>query len=90
MLKKESAKERIAKVLDMPLDVMCDVPRIEFMGNIRLSVENFRGVLDYNENCIKVNTTVGIVEINGESIVIESITDEAITIKGKFNGMRFI
>ena len=90
MRKKESASERIAKALDMPLDVMCDVPRIEIMGNSGVVVENFRGILDYNETCLKVNTTIGIAEISGENIIIESITDEAVTVKGSFVGMRFI
>ena len=60
------------------------------MGHSSVNIENFRGILDYNEDCIKVNTTVGIVEISGEDIQIESITDESVTVKGKFTGMRFV
>ena len=90
MRKKEPVSERLAKALDVPLDVISDVPRIEFIGKSSVNIENFRGVLDYGENCIKVNTTVGIIEITGTDIMIESITDEGITVKGVFAGMRFI
>lgn len=90
MRKKEPASLRVARALDVPLDVISDVPRIEFMGHSSLNIENFRGILEYSETCIKVNTTVGIVEISGEDILIESITDEGVTAKGKFTGMRFI
>lgn len=90
MKKKEPASFRVARALDMPLDVICDVPRIELMGNSSVNIENFRGILDYSEKCIKINTTVGIVEINGEDILIESITDESIMLKGEFTGIRFV
>lgn len=90
MKKKENASLSVARALDVPLDVICDVPRIEFMGQSSVNIENFRGILDYSESCIKINTTVGIVEISGEEILIESITDEGVIAKGKFLQMRFL
>ena len=90
MKKKQPAAERFTKALDIPLDVMLDLPKIEFSGRSGVTVENFRGILDYCENCLKVNTRIGIVEISGENIVIESITDEEVVVNGHFSGMRFI
>lgn len=90
MKKKESRASRIADALDLPLDVMCDIPRVELMGKKRISIENFRGVLDYNENCIKINSTEGIIKIDGDSLLIESITDEGIFIKGTILRVEYI
>ncbi len=90
MRKKESGRERIADALDVPLDVVCDLPRIEIIGTSRASIENFRGILDYDESCIKVNTTAGIVKISGDDIFIESITDDGIMIKGTIRNAEFI
>lgn len=90
MGKKEKRGERIAQALDLPLDVICDIPRVELMGKSRISIENFRGILDYNENCIKVNTTEGIIKIDGDSLFIESITDEGIFIKGTILRFEFM
>ncbi len=90
MKKKEKIAEKIADVLDVPLDVLCDVPKIELIGKSIISIENFRGILDYSEVAVKINTTVGILEICGENIFIESITDEEIVIKGKLNGVSYI
>ena len=82
MKRKEKKAQRIAEALDLPLDVICDVPRCEIMGNSQISVENIRGILDYNESCIKINTTVGIVKIDGDELLIESISDESACVKG--------
>lgn len=90
MKKKEKKSERIADMLDMPLDVLCDMPRTEISGRSRVYVENFRGILDYNESCIKINTTTGIVKIDADNLVIESITDEGVWIKGMVIRIEFI
>lgn len=90
MKKKEQRASRIAKTLDLPLDVICDIPRTEIMGNSEISIENFRGILDYNENCIKINTTIGIVKIDGDDLFIDSITDEGAFVKGRIIRLEFI
>ena len=90
MKKKESGVERIASALDMPLDVIGNFPRTEIIGKSSVSIENFRGILDYNENSVKVNTTVGIIKIDGDSLYIESITDEGINIKGTIIRIEFV
>lgn len=90
MKKKGNKAERVAEILDLPLDVVSDIPRSEIMGNCQLSIENIRGILDYNENCIKINTTVGIVKIDGDDLLIDSISDESIFIKGRIIRLEFI
>ena len=90
MKNKETRAQRISAALDLPLDVLCDIARIEIMGKSDGGIENIRGILDYNENCVKVNTTVGILKIDGEDLFIESITDEGIIIKGLIKGVEFL
>jgi len=90
MRKKEKRAEKIAEALDLPLDILCDIPRSELMGNSQLNIENIRGVLDYNENSIKINTTVGIVKIEGDELFIDNISDESIFIKGRIVRMEFV
>lgn len=91
-MKKKSGEKamRIADALDLPLDVMCDVPRTEIIGRSRINIENFRGILDYNENCVKINTTSGIIKIDGDELFIESITDEGVCIRGTLIRFEFI
>lgn len=90
MKRKEKKAQHIAEVLDLPLDVVCDIPRTEIMGNSQVNVENIRGILDYNESCIKINTTVGIVKIDGDELFIESISDESASVKGRIIRIEFV
>ena len=69
---------------------MCDIPRTELLGQSEIWIENIRGILDYNENCIKINTTIGILKIDGDELLIESISDESVNIKGIIIRMEFV
>lgn len=90
MKRKEKKVQQIADALDLPLDVMCDIPRSEIMGNSQISIENIRGILDYNESCIKINTTVGIMKIDGDKLFIDSISDESASVKGRIIRIEFV
>lgn len=90
MKRKGKKAQRIAEALDLPLDVMCDIPRTEIMGNSQINIENIRGILDYNESCIKINTTVGIIKIDGDELFIESISDESAAVKGRIIRVEFV
>ncbi len=90
MKKREKKAQHIAVALDLPLDVICDIPRSEIMGNSEINIENIRGILDYNESSIKINTTVGIIKIDGDELFIESISDESALVKGRIIRIEFV
>ena len=90
MKKKEKLAAKVAGVLDVPLDAVCDVPRPEITGRSRVCIENFRGILDYDESAFKINTKSGIIKIEGSELFIESITDDAVSLKGHIIRLEFI
>ena len=90
MKNKESGAERIAEALDLPIDALCDLPKVELIGKSHINVENFRGILDYDEDSVKINTTVGIIKIDGDGIFIDSITDDGLFLKGTFYRIEFV
>ncbi len=90
MKKKEKRAQRVADMLELPIDFICDIPRIELLGKNEIWIENTRGILDYNETCVKINTTVGIFKIEGDDLLIEAISDESVTIKGTIIRMEFV
>ena len=60
------------------------------MGKSEVVIENFRGILDYNDDSFKINTKSGIIKIDGTDLVIESITDESVCLKGNIIRLEFI
>ena len=86
---KKNRAVRVSEALDVPLDAVCD-PRIELVGSSELNVENLRGILDYDENSLKLNTRAGIIKIDGSDLVLTSVTDENVCVKGSIIRIEFI
>lgn len=50
-------------------------------------IENYKGILDYEDFYIRVNTFIGIININGFKLQLNQLTDEAISITGKIESI---
>lgn len=85
--KNERLREKIAETLELPKDIVMDVPKLTIIGNIQLNIENHLGIVEYTGTTIRINTTIGMFKINGENMVIKSITAEEVIIEGKIENL---
>lgn len=76
-------KETISNVLELPKDIVLDVAKITLIGSNNVTVENHKGIVEYNEDQIRINTGSGVLTINGLKLNIKSILQEEITITGE-------
>ncbi|SKA85900.1 sporulation protein YqfC [Caloramator quimbayensis] len=83
-------KSRLSESLDIPKDVSFGVPNIKMTGNIEITIENHKGIIEYSQNILRINSGCGIIKISGKDLEIKEINQEYITIKGIFDGIEFI
>lgn len=81
------AMNRLNEMLDMPKEVVSNVPKLTITGFQELLVENYKGILEYKDFFVRVNTHIGIVNINGLGLTLEHMNDENIIIKGKIESI---
>ncbi|MNI43497.1 YabP family protein [compost metagenome] len=79
-----------AKVLDLPQDVVQDLPRITMIGNVQLYVENYKGVLHFSNEILKLELTKGKLDVLGKQLVIRAILSEEVFIEGVIDEIKFI
>jgi sporulation protein YqfC len=79
-----------AKVLDLPQDVVQDLPRITMIGNVQLYIENHQGVLHFTSNLLQLQLSQGKLEVQGKQLVIRAILPEEVFIEGKIDGIQYI
>jgi len=77
----------LAETLELPKDIVLDVPKMIIIGNIQASIENHRGLIHYDSNNIRVNTSVGIYKITGSNLIIKNIMAEEIVITGDIDNI---
>lgn len=76
-------KETISNALELPKDIVLDVAKVTLIGSNNVTVENHKGIVEYNEDQIRINTGSGVLTINGLKLNIKSILQEEITITGE-------
>lgn len=81
--KKKSTISRIDKILEIPKEVYTDMPKITILGFDEIIIENFKGILEYEDYYIRINTALGIININGYELKLENMTNDDIKVKGK-------
>ncbi|MGG1516755.1 sporulation protein YqfC [Paenibacillus oryzisoli] len=79
-----------AKLLDLPQDVVQDLPRITMIGNVQLYVENHRGVLHFSSEYLKLELTKGTLEVTGKQLVIRAILSEEVFIEGMIDDVKYV
>lgn len=86
-MKKKSRLSRIDRILEMPQEVYTDTPKLTITGFNEMIIENFKGILEYEDYYIRVNTSLGIVNVNGFELSLENMTNDDIRVKGKIESI---
>ena len=78
---------RVSKFLEIPREVISNVPKITITGFDEVFIENFKGILEYEDYYVRINTALGIININGYELKLENMTNDDIKVKGKIESV---
>lgn len=87
--KKKNIINRLDKVLEMPKEITSNEPKITILGFNQMLIENYKGILEYQEFYIRLNTYIGIININGFNLNLSEMTTDDILITGKIESVDF-
>jgi sporulation protein YqfC len=88
--KKERVKRKIASALSLPKEIVLNLPLISIYGNEEITIENYKGMIEYSEEKIRINTAKGIISIKGRNLIVNQITAENISIGGGLTSVEFL
>jgi sporulation protein YqfC len=74
---------RIDRLLEIPQEIYSNVPKITITGFNEMIIENFKGILEYEDYYIRINTSLGIINVNGYELRLENMTNDDIKVTGK-------
>lgn len=78
---------KIDKILELPKEVCSDVPKLVITGFDEMMIENYKGILEYEEFFVRINTHIGIININGYQLNLETMTNDDIKVTGKIESI---
>ncbi|MEG0772393.1 sporulation protein YqfC [Clostridium sp.] len=87
--KLQRIKESMITKLDLPREMVLDLPKVTIISNSEISIENHKGVIFFGESEIKIKTSIGIVHISGFNFEIIFVGGSTIALSGKFKSVVF-
>ncbi|HHW49691.1 MAG TPA: sporulation protein YqfC [Clostridiaceae bacterium] len=87
---KAGIREKLAEMLELPKEIVMNIPKMTMIGNKDLIIENYKGIIEYESNRIRINTGAGIIKITGDLMTIKEITSEDILVSGNISSLEFL
>ena len=78
---------RLNDMLEIPKEVYSNIPNFIITGFEEIIIENYKGILEYEDYYVRINTYIGIVNIHGINLKLEKMTEDNIKIKGKIESI---
>lgn len=87
--RKKQKQTRLERALEIPKEISSNEPKITIMGFNEMLIENYKGILEYQEFYIRISTYIGILNINGFDLNLTEMTTDDILITGKIETIDF-
>lgn len=82
-------KENVIETLELPKDLVYGAVLVTVTGTRELFVENYRGILEYSPECIRLQAKDCRVCISGKRLYIEYYTNEEMKISGSIKSIQY-
>lgn len=82
-------KNRIAEASELPKDVVMGQPVITAMGRTELTIENYRGITEYTDVLIRIQTKIGQIRITGKKLKVEYYTNDDMKLTGQIETIEY-
>lgn len=86
---KKEIRERFAEIMALPKEIVLDLPKITMIGNTQIFIENYKGIIEYDSEKIRINTSKGLLKLFGQNLEINTITNEELFITGIIDNVEF-
>jgi sporulation protein YqfC len=83
-------RETISDALELPKDTFLNLPRIILTGNREVYIENYKGIIEYTDTLMRLNTGARLLKITGSGLGIVSIGADDIIVGGEISTVEFV
>ncbi|MFA9465777.1 MAG: YabP/YqfC family sporulation protein [Velocimicrobium sp.] len=81
--------ESLSEAMKLPSDILAGAPILSMIGQRQLLVENYKGIIEYTEERIRIQTKIGRILVEGTCLNIEYYTVDDMKIIGCITMIQF-
>ena len=61
-------RNKINNMLEIPKEIYSNEPKLIVQGFDEVIIENYKGIMEYEDYYVRINTHIGIININGVNL----------------------
>ena len=55
-----------------------------------MTIENYKGILEYDEESVRIGTAAGTLRLSGKGLCLKQLTAECLVVTGALDGLEFL
>ena len=84
-----SIKQKVARISELPEDVVLGIPLLTALGNSEIQIENYGGIIEYTDCLVRIRTKTGNINIKGKNLHMEYYTNDEMKIQGRISSIEY-
>lgn len=89
MSSRKRGLQKLAGILEIPEDIILDLPRITMLGNKQILIENHKGIIEYTPSLIRIKLSQGELIVNGANLSLSNLQVEQILVEGIVRDIKY-
>lgn len=82
-------RNSLVDALELPKEIILNLPKVTVIGNVQCYIENHRGVIEYSSERVRVAINSGELIVSGADLFIRYMANEEIAVDGTINGIQY-
>ena len=87
--KSQPFRERVLQASQRPRDVVMGLPVLYVLGQSELHLENYRGILEYTEEMVRILIKGGQIKVTGQRLQVVYYTNDEMKISGQIKAIEY-
>ena len=83
-------RKNMTEALELPKEIMLNLPLVSLIGREEVTIENYKGILEYGEETVRIGTAVGVLRLTGRDLCLKQLSAECMVVTGKIMSLEFL
>jgi len=83
-------RKNVTEALELPKEIMLNLPLISFVGREEVTIENYKGILEYGEELVRIGTAAGVLRLTGKGLCLKQLSAECMVVTGRIESLHFL
>ena len=83
-------RKNVTEALELPKEIMLNLPLISLVGREEVTIENYKGILEYGEETVRIGTAAGVLRLTGKDLCLKQLSAECMVVTGRIAELCFL